>query len=168
LDISSSCTGFAVFDNEKLLKYGAYKMTNKNKFPDFYAKCDYILSELKKLKEYNIEYIYIETPLKSFRSGFSSANTLTALSRMNGMVSWICYHEFNIKPVHIEAKTSRSLNKIKIPKNSNVKEEILKYVSSSEKFFQIEYTKNNNPKSEFFDIADAIVIAKAGYLIQNS
>ena len=45
---------------------------------------------------------------------------------------------------------------------------MLKYVEEQE-WLKVEYTKHGNPKPQFYDRADSIIIAKAGhYLVQES
>ncbi len=43
------------------------------------------------------------------------------------------------------------------------KQVVLKFLLDNEPTFEIEYTKQGNPKPDSYDRADSIVIAKAGY-----
>ena len=97
-----------------------------------------------------------------FGGGGSSAKTMASLQRFNGIISWICYDIFGKPPTYFTAQQARKLNEIKIPKGSNTKKEILKWVLDKYPDFSVEYTKHGNPKPKYFDIADAVVIAKAG------
>ena len=45
---------------------------------------------------------------------------------------------------------------------------VLEHLLKKEPAFKIEYTKYGNPKPESYDRADAIVIAKAGWAIEQS
>jgi len=171
LDVSTSITGATLLDeNESIVLCEAWDTRNKNHYEDLFAKADHIRFQLWKMGNYhNIEKIYIEQSLQSFRSGFSSAQTLSTLSRFNGIVSWICYKNFNIKPEYIAATSARKLCGIKVPKGEKAKQVVLNYLLDNEPSFSVEYTKHGNPKPGSYDQADSIVIARAGYILcQNN
>ena len=42
---------------------------------------------------------------------------------------------------------------------------VIKWLVENEEDFKIEYTPKGNPKPKYYDIADSIVIAKAGYYL---
>tara|TARA_Y100000593_G_scaffold93389_1_gene188091 strand:+ start:209 stop:832 length:624 start_codon:yes stop_codon:yes gene_type:complete len=111
-----------------------------------------------------VDAIYIEQSLQSFRSGFSSAKTLSTLSRFNGIVSWMCYENFGIKPEYIAATSARKSCGIKVPKGVKAKQVVIKYVVDNVPDVSIEYTKHGNPKPQCYDMADSWVIARAGWL----
>ena len=102
-----------------------------------------------------------------FRAGFSSAKTLTLLSKFNGVVSWLCYDVFGIPPEYDSASSARKQAGIKVPRGQKAKQVVLEHLLNNEPAFKIEYTKHGNPKPESYDLADAIVIAKAGWEIEN-
>jgi len=174
LDVSTSITGVTLLDeNGSVVFSEAWDTRNKNRYEDLLAKADFLRFKLWKIRNYHkIEKIYIEQSLQSFRSGFSSAQTLSTLSRFNGIVSWLCYKNFNIKPEYVSAISARKMCGIKIPKGEKAKEVVLKYLLDNEPTFNIEYTKHGNPKPGSYDRADSIVIARAGYILcqdnQNS
>jgi len=167
LDISTSITGATVVDeNGAVVMCKSWDTRNKNHYKDLFDKAETIRLELVKLGHYhNIEKIYIEQSLQSFRSGFSSAQTLSTLSRFNGIVSWLCYKALGSKPEYIAASTARKMYGIKVPRGSKAKQVVLENVLDKEKGFVVEYTKNGNPKPDTFDRADSLVIAKAGYIL---
>ncbi|MAF37113.1 hypothetical protein CL622_08430, partial [archaeon] len=82
LDISTSITGATVLDEHgSVLMCEHWDTRNKNKFEDLFAKAEQIRLELLKIHHYyEIKEIFIEQSLQSFRSGFSSAHTLSTLS----------------------------------------------------------------------------------------
>jgi Holliday junction resolvasome RuvABC endonuclease subunit len=86
LDISTSITGATVLDKSGNMLYNeSWDTRNKNKFPTLYQKANFVKNNLTEIKhQFNIEKIVIEQSLQSFRSGFSSAKTLSTLSRFNG------------------------------------------------------------------------------------
>ncbi len=165
LDISTSITGATVLDGEGNIIYcDAWDTRNKNHFPTLYKKADFIKNKLKELdKRFDIGYIYIEQSLQSFRSGFSSAKTLSTLSRFNGIVSWTCWSMFGVEPQMISASSARKSVGVPIKRGDNAKEKVLQFLLDNEPKFDIIYTKYGNPKPESYDRADSIVIARAGY-----
>ena len=167
LDISTSITGITLLDKEGEVVFISSVDTRKNK--NFFQKAEAVKSFLKDLsKKYSIEKIVIEQSLQSFRSGFSSAKTLSTLSRFNGVVSWMCYSLWGREPTYIAATSARKLCGIKVPKGEKAKPVVLQFVLDNEPKFMIEYTKHGNPKPNSFDKADSWVIAKAGFYQKNS
>jgi len=164
LDISTSITGFCVLDSSgEIIRSGAWDMRNKNKFKNAFEKAEFIKDSLCDIKvQYPIDKVFIEKPFMFFGSGGSSAKTMSVLQRFNGIISWICYDTFEQTPHYFTAQQARKLNEIKIPRGSDTKKEILKWVLDKYPDFSVEYTKHGNPKPKYFDIVDAIVIAKAG------
>mgnify|MGYP003672993795 FL=1 len=165
-DISTSITGVTVLDNDgKVVFNEAWDFRNKKYFPTLFEKGFEIKELLYQLKkDYDITSVYIEQSLQSFRSGFSSAKTLSTLSRFNGIVSWLCYEAYELKPEYIAATTARKKCGIKIPKGVKAKQVVIKYVVDNVPDVLIEYTKHGNPKPQCFDMADSWVIARAGWL----
>jgi len=168
LDISTSITGATVIDDDGNVIYNeAWDFRNKKYFPTLFEKATEISELLKALKEeYAFDSIYVEQSLQSFRSGFSSAKTLSTLSRFNGIVSWLCYQLFDVKPEYIAATSARKKCGIKIPKGVKAKQVVIQYILDNVPSVLIEYTKHGNPKPHCFDKADSWVVAKAGYICQ--
>ena len=80
LDISTSITGATVLDKRGKVIYCECWDTRKLK--NVFNKGDTVQSHLKEIKKkYQIEHIFVEQSLQMFRSGFSSAKTLTTLSK---------------------------------------------------------------------------------------
>ena len=165
LDISTSITGATVLDdNGDIVFCESWDTRNKNKYPTLYHKADFLKNNLKKLdKRFDIGYVYIEQSLQSFRSGFSSAKTLSTLSRFNGIVSWACWSLYGVEPQMIAASSARKKVGVPIKRGDNAKEKVLQFLLDNEEKFDILYTKHGNPKPESYDRADSVVIAKAGY-----
>ena len=163
LDISTSITGVTIVskDNEILLN----EAWDLRKYKNFFDKANFVNEQITKLAKearFDIRNIFIEQSLQSFRSGFSSAKTLSTLSRFNGVVSWMVYKEFGIEPQYIAATSARKLCGIKVPKGIKAKQFVMNYLIENEPNFAIEYTKFGNPKPEYYDRADSLVIARAG------
>jgi len=135
---------------------------NKNHFPTIYHKAHHVKEKLKSLP-YKFEHIFVEQSLQSFRSGFSSAQTLSTLSRFNGIVSWVCWDEFELMPEMLAATSARKQVGIKVSKGEKGKQKSFDFVLANEPTFIVEYTKNGNVKPGIMDKSDSWVIAKAGY-----
>ena len=167
LDISTSIVGVTILDEgQRIVANTGWDLRNKRYYPDIFVKSDQVKQLLQKIeKEFDIKKIYIEKSLQTFRSGFSSAKTLSTLSAFNGIVSWICYDTFGIEPEYISAPTARRMCGIKVPRGQKAKEVVLKFLLDTEPSFEVEYTRNNNPKPDSYDRADSLIIAKAGFLL---
>ena len=118
LDISTSITGATVLDDAGRILYNrAWDTRNKRKFSNLYQKAEFIKNHLVYIEEhFCIDTIFIEQSLQSFRSGFSSAKTLSTLSRFNGIISWVCYNLFCLEPQMIAASSARKSAGVSIKK----------------------------------------------------
>ena len=163
LDISTSITGATVIEGGKILKTTFWDTRNKNRFPTIYKKAWHVKEQLESLAAtYKISHIYIEQSLHSFRSGFSSAQTLSTLSRFNGIISWVCWDLFGIEPQMIAATSARKQASVGIKRGDNAKEKVLQFIIDKYPDIEIQYTKHGNPKPGTLDMCDSIVIALAG------
>ena len=161
LDISTSITGVTLLDEKNnTLLCESWDTRNKKHFPTLFHKAQHVRERLFGLG-YPIKKVYIEQSLQSFRSGFSSAQTLSTLARFNGIISWICYHDLNVIPQYIAAPSARKLCELKVPRGTKAKEVALQFFLDNGN--EIEYTKHGNPKPGSYDRADSWVIAKAGH-----
>ena len=162
LDISTSMTGATVLsESGEVILCDVWDL---RKDKSFFQKVENAQAHLKTLKaSHGIRQIFIEQSLQSFRSGFSSAQTLSTLARFNGTLSWLCYELFGVEPEFVGATTARKLCGIKVPRGQKAKEVVLQKILDTEPSFEIEYTKFGNPKPGSYDRADSLVIARAGY-----
>ena len=160
LDVSTSITGATLLDKNGNVIQNFAIDTRKHK--NFFDKAEQVELALRQMKKVPT-HIFIEQSLQSFRSGFSSAKTLSTLSRFNGVVSWICYKTFDIEPEYIAATSARKSVGIKVPKGAKAKQCVVQYVVDNVPDVLIEYTKHGNPKPQCFDKADSWVIARAGW-----
>jgi len=163
LDISTSITGYTILDHGgKIL---ACDHIDLRKEKDFFKKIQIVNSQLELINDtYKIEQVYVEQSLQSFRSGFSSAQTLSLLSKINGIVSWLCYNMFYGEPKYLAATSARKLCGIKIPRGQKAKAVSLQFVVDNVPGFEIEYTRHGNPKAGYTDRSDSYVIARAGWI----
>ena len=175
IDISTSITGFAVLNKDGELIYS--DSIDLRKYKTIFRKSVEIKEKILDIFEqfvvdtYHddiIEHIYIEQSLHMFMRGKSSAKTLSTLTRFNGIVSWLVYELFEIEPEYIGATSARKHAGIRVPRGQKAKQVVMKFLLDNEPKFVIEYTTQGNPKPEAFDRADALVVAKAGYSIEQA
>ena len=182
VDVSTSITGFAVIAEGELVFYDyidlrkekgvfAKTLAIKEKIMDIFEmyQCynEGKLRMIDPIAEYPIRHIYIEQPFTFFNSGGSSAKTMAVLQRFNGIVSWLLYELFEIEPEYVGATSARKRAGIKIPRGQKAKKVVMEHLLENEKAFKIQYTRHGNPQAQYFDMADAIIVAKAGYIIEQ-
>jgi Holliday junction resolvasome RuvABC endonuclease subunit len=170
LDISTSCTGYCIFDEDKLVDIG---YINLSKHKDFYEKAARIKSVITEIaKKFKIKDVAVEENLQAFRPGLSSAKTLMTLAQFNGTVRWICSEIFSLKPESINVNAARKSVGLKInkkDKTKNTKEKVLDWVMLQDPSLtwptKVLKSGPNKGKTricnESFDMADAYVIGKA-------
>ena len=172
LDISTTMVGVAIVDDTgNLVKVDGWDLS---KCSDFYNKIETVGAELYAIRsEFKIESIFIETALKRFLPGKSRADTIVKLSKFNGVVSWICYECFDLKPSFVNVNTARTLYGLSFPrgtKGPQRKKMVIEAVIEKEKTaFKYEMARGGkNYKKGTDDRADAIVIARAGeFILKN-
>ena len=176
LDISTSCTGYCLFDEDKLVDIGSI---NLSKHKGLFEKATYVKERILMLGEhYKISDVVVEENLQAFRPGLSSAKTLMTLAQFNGVVRWICHEIFNIKPTAINVNTARKTVGLKIDKkdkSKTTKEKVWDWVENNNKedVVKIKWpmkTLKSGPNkgkvrlcNESFDMADAYVIGLANF-----
>ena len=176
LDISTSCTGWCVLDDDnKLVSMGHIELSKEK---NFLTKADLVRHHLVEvLKKYCVNRIYIEENLQAFRPGFSSAKTLMTLARFNGIISYICARDLQIQPEFINVNIARKTLGVKVDRKSSLttKEQIFEWVKSQVKTeWPVKILKSGPRKGlsvispYCYDMADAYVIALAGQTIQKN
>ena len=164
LDISTSITGYAILNlNGSIIEIGHWDMRNKNHFPDLFSKSLFIKEKLNEI-DYPIEHIFIEPALNMFMMGKSSSHTISTLIKFNGITSWMCFERFGLEPKFIPAISARKKSGITIKRGQKAKEIVMKFLLDNEPSFIVEYTKHGNPKPQYYDQADALVMARAGLI----
>jgi hypothetical protein len=168
LDISTSITGYTVLSGQAIIKCDKLDLRNK-KYVDFFDKsvaAKQLLQEIK--QKFTIDQIWIEETLNVMSRGMSSAHTIMTLNRFNGIISWQCYETFGIRPKYVSARQARKLVGVQIPKGGDAKQCVFDFLLANEPQFKVEYSKFGNPVQGTFDRADSLVIAKAGFLLEQS
>ena len=175
LDISTSCTGYCIFNENELVDIGHI---NLSKHKGLFEKAFYVKSKILEIKKkYNITYVAVEENLQAFRPGLSSAKTLMTLAQFNGVVRWICYEALTVPVDAINVNSARKSIGLKIDKKNkqkNTKEQVLEWVSNDnpDVNWPTKILKSGPNKgktricAEAYDMADAYVIGKS-FLIEN-
>ena len=175
LDISTSCTGYCLFDENDLVDIGSI---NLSKHKGLYEKASYVKERILSLsKKHAIKEVVVEENLQAFRPGLSSAKTLMTLAQFNGVVRWICYEALSVNVEALNVNTARKSIGLKIDKkdkSKTTKEKVLEWVSKEKPdiVWPTKILKSGPNKGqkrvcgESYDMADAYVIGKA-YLIEN-
>ena len=167
LDISTSCIGFCVLENRKVV---LIDFLDLSKIKSIFEKADLFKEKLISIKKtYKIKEILIEENLQAFRPGLSSAKTIVSLARFNGMCSLVSFKVFEKEPAFVNVNSARkSLGFKKDRKSSkNTKDQVLDFVMQREP--QVTWptkTLKSGPRKdtvvlvkECYDMADAYVIA---------
>ncbi len=175
LDISTSCTGYCLFDENGLVDIGSI---NLSKHKGLYEKAYYVKAEIIKLDDiYPISRVVVEENLQAFRPGLSSAKTLMTLAQFNGVVRWICHERLEVPVEAINVNTARKSVGLKIDKkdkSKTTKEKVLDWVSADDPSIKwptkiLKSGPNKGKRricNESYDMADAYVIGKS-FLISN-
>jgi len=165
LDISTSIIGVCILENDKII-YTDY--VDLRKTGSFFEKARKVETTLKEVKEkYDVKHIFIEQALMFFRRGGSTAKTMSILQRFNGIISWMCYNIYDMEPNYVSPISARSKCGIKVARGKKAKEVVMEHFIKSQEF-EIIYTRFGNVQKYCYDIADAIVVARAGhYLLQG-
>lgn len=170
LDVSTSKTGWCLLESDgQLSAMGCVPLQG---CVDLFEKTAHLLDALRaevgSLTSDPLE-IVIEEPLLSFARGASSASTLLTLNRFNGMVTYACWKEMGVKPVHLNVIFARRSLGIKRDKTRNIKEVIFEWVSADLPDYSWptrDVTRGKNRGKVLldetcYDMADAYVMAQA-------
>ena len=165
LDISTSIIGVLWVDKQGEIIFCEHCDLRKHK--PLFEKVDVFrkfLADIRYLQTV-VREIWIGEPFVFFNSGGSSGKTMALLQRFNGMTSLVIRDAFHMDPQYVGASKARKLNEIKIPRGTKAKEEVLKFLLDKVPEFKVEYTKHGNPKPGYYDRADSVIIARAGYTL---
>jgi Holliday junction resolvasome RuvABC endonuclease subunit len=167
LDVSTSRVGIAILNpNGNLIDCQVIKLNSKDTLEE---RCFTVERFLEvKYAKYYIKQIYIEAPFVMFSGGKTTAMTMAKLQRFNGMVSWMVRNLYGIIAEPIAANKARGLVGLKIKRGENTKLKVIEWVKSEyPKDFIVELTRHGNPKPGTDDMADSIVIARAGLKLEK-
>ena len=181
LDVSTSCTGYSIIDDHgNFVDAGYIELKN---IKNFWKKADEVKFRLESIsKEFEIKSVFVEENLQMFRPGMSSAKTLSTLSRFNGIVCFITREITGKEPISINVNHARKTLGIKIIRKKDggkgTKEQILDWVSlylQQENYYWPTKILKSGPRKGnkvfeqgCYDIADAWVISKAGFILYSA
>jgi len=162
LDISTSCIGYAVF-NEKnvLIQLDYVKFDSKH---SIFQKLEEFKRKFNNLLKLDITAIAIEEPLQKFQGKFSSAHVISILNFFNGMVSSFLYSHFKIEPIYYNVNNARAtvLPGFKINRDgAKTKHQIWEKVVEMEPQINWKYgIKSRKLLDENYDMADSYIVGK--------
>lgn len=172
LDISTSCTGYCVFnDDGKLIEMDCVKFNSKH---SMFEKLEQFKEKIKHVTLLPITKIAIEEPMQRMQGKFSSAGTIAVLNFFNGMVSSYMYHTFKVEPVYYNVTNARNLafpgifKKTGRAENFDIKHEVWSKVMELEPQINWRYgPRSNKLTEENYDMSDSYVIGIA-YMITEA
>jgi Holliday junction resolvasome RuvABC endonuclease subunit len=167
VDVSTKCIGWCILENDGSFKDVGYIWLKDLDYPE---KLNKLWATLRPKMQSDMLYedwqVFVEAPLQ--RS--NNQNVVNILQHWNGMVCAYLYKlSSGVFPTMITEHNVRKINDIKVPKGVkgvNKKKYVLQCVQElgiipEDKW---EYKKTGNPKDFCYDMADAYLVAKAGFL----
>lgn len=171
LDISTSCTGWAIWDaKRKLIAAGAIETkttTKKDKarFTNHFAKMDYVVEEIVRIiakHGVTIERLSAEAALKKFSGGKTTANTMAALIGFNFCLCYTLTRRLKCKETMLDVRAARRMLSITIPKGAKDKKKyVIAKIQPMYPNLAWDKKKTGRLKDWCGDMADAIVIGLA-------
>lgn len=164
LDISTSCIGYALFEEEteKLLELNYVKFRSKL---SLFEKRNEFKKHIEFIKKFDVNHIAIEEPLKKFKGKYSSADTIALLNFFNGMISGTVHDMFGVEPIHYNVNTARKTafpNFKPLKDSASNKHAIWSLVREREPHIVWKYgPKSSKLVDENFDMCDAFVVGLA-------
>ena len=176
LDISTSCTGISILNLDgSTVAVSYFKPKGSTLVEKAEGLRSFLADFCNKNQATQFKHVFIEQNLQRFRRGFSSAQVINTLARFNGMISYIAFQEFGVKPDYVNVNEGRKALGIKIPRGVDTKEEILKWCQVQySNIVWPEKTLKSGPRKGLvildpccYDIADALVTARAGLKLHD-
>ncbi len=72
-----------------------------------------------------------------------------------------------LEPKYRKAQEARKLCSIKVPRGQKAKKVVMDFIIDNVPDFDVEYTRQGNPRPGYADRADSYVVAKAGLACEN-
>jgi len=179
LDVSTSVTGVCIVNPDiQPDDRGSHILhldhIEFKKCKTLWEKADLTALELHNLsKKYPGTYkVVLEEPLMGFRTGMSSATTITTLMRFNGITSYISREIFKVDPEYIASSSARKLCGIKIQRTSlagmSGKEQVFKYMAEHDLKHITWPTKKNGEIVDWSrDATDSYCVARATCILSQ-
>lgn len=158
LDASTTCSGWCIFDDEKLIGYG--KIAPNDNSLTWRERIVWMMRQVALIiKKYKVEELMAETPVKTIKN----VNTLEQLFSLHGAILGVA-STLHIKFTPVDVNQWRkNLGLLKdIPKDTKDKRAILKErsINMANEIYDIDLVwKSPSSKFNDDDISDAILIA---------
>ena len=173
LDVSTSITGVCLVDRDvEPDGTGNHVITldriEFKKCKTLWEKADVVGTYLSGMSITQQQHmtVAVEEPLLGFRPGASSASTIAALLRFNGIVSYIARNTFGVEPVYVSASHARKLCGIKMQRiavaGKSGKDQVFDHMSAQDLSFMKWPVKKSGKIVDWAkDATDAYVIARS-------
>lgn len=184
LDISTSCTGWAVADvgpdgQATAVELGAIQLSHE---PDLLTKAlaaERVLAALH--ARHSFDEVYVEENLQAFRPGASSAQTIVKLAKFNGIVTFLCHRVTGVVPLDVNVNRARKALGLALQRELacgvSTKEQVLRWASAHPLLDGHTWphrTLSSGPRKgervlegHAYDMADALVVVLAGPLLRT-
>ncbi len=177
LDISTSIIGWSVLPLDAKLGDLPLRMDHIDlrkvkggywdKVDTTKLQVDILLARLAS-EDIDVKQLFVEDPVKRFKSGGSSADTIGLLAKFNCMVSYFARQRLGIDPIYLDATVARrglgiELTSKKKSNGMNQKEQTFRQLSETVfKGMMWPLNRNDNLQPYCYDRVDSYVICMAG------
>jgi hypothetical protein len=175
LDISTSITGICVLESNNRVDEPTIHIIDRIEFKSgdsIWKKADMARNFFETDAAFlaatsGLDAVFVEESLQSFRTGFSSAATITTLAKFNSLLSYFVRQKFSTDPVYLAATSARKTCGIKVMKTSvcgkNAKDQTFEWAMAGPlQHINWPKKKSGEPKDWARDAVDSYVIARAG------
>ena len=174
LDASTSTVGICILDEKAEIVQNYFLKLKKQK--ELCTKGDVLKDELERIQsKYDITQVFIEDYAQRMARGTSSAQTITRLAAWNGICQYLSYQIFHVQPEVLNVARARKLLQIKTQSKKKtgipVKDQVFAWVTRHLNADWPTKVLQSGPRKgqevvleEAKDMADAWVVAKAGYI----
>lgn len=175
LDVSTSTVGVCVLDPSGAVVAGngvlRLEAVQFKKERTLWEKADTVASYLAGLKatsDGDVGRIVVEEALLGFRPGMSSATTISALLRFNGIVSYVARNAFGVEPEYVASNHARKVCGIRLVRTAiggPQKEQVFSHMAANDlKGVAWPLTRAGKVVPWSRDATDAYVVARAAAL----
>ena len=105
LDISTSCVGYALTENKKILEMGFIDIKKQTTHKE---KAFYVLTCINESSYIdNVEKVYVEDNLSGFAGGRTSQQVIVKLAKFNAVLCYVIEDTFDIEVKNVNPMTDR-------------------------------------------------------------
>lgn len=176
LDISSSITGVVLMDKGGSMVFMGHVPLTSTKYKNIFDKADAVLGWIQtELPDVKVRRIFVEANAKGYSAGFSSADTLFTLAKINALVSYLTHKWFKAPVIDVNVTSARSRIGYKNNKSVKkpVKEKVREFVLLNHPYLPFQTRtvmvgKNKGqvvPASGVEDEIDAWIVCRGGQLL---